>query len=150
MTTVTVGLGKAGSIDVDTSRFTDQVRDYIFNYGLKQMLNDVHAGEKDVALKPALSAKKLQSLYAGNVAQTRVSSGDAVAKEMRQMAENDVKLRLPASIKWSKLDRKVQQQVIDKQVAANEAAYRAAAEAKLAIKPESVETAEDIMALLTA
>lgn len=149
MTMLTIGLGKAGTIEVDTSRFNEQVQEYIFNYGLKQMLNDVHAGEKDLALKPALSAKKLQSLYDGNVAQIR-SNGDAVARVMRELAEADVKRRLPASIKWSKLDRKVQQQVIDKQVAANEASYRAAAEARLAIQPESAETPDDIMALLTA
>lgn len=134
----TISLGKAGSIEVDESKFNEAVRAYIFNYGLKQMLNDVHAGEKDIALKPALSAKKLASLYAGEVAQSRAGGGDAVMREMRAMAEAELKTKLKAiGKKFSDIAAETWREVVTKHVAAHEARFRPAAEAKLAIKVEA-------------
>lgn len=153
-------IGKGATIEVDLEKIMAQpnVVQGLVNFAVKQVLTNAHASitaevEPDKAKRTeqaaAAAEKRLAAWYEGNFTITqRGPRGDAVMREMRDMAEADVKAKLPASIKWSKLDRKVQQQVIDKQVAANEAAYRAAAEAKLAIKPESVETAEDIMALL--
>ena len=149
--TVEISLGKAGAISVDMSKLEAHpaVMEYIIQYGLKQMLNDVHASEKDIAAKPGLSQKKLDSLYRGEVAQSRASGGDPVAKEMRAMAENDLKAKVKlAGKKPSDFDKDVWKTVVEKQVAANEEAYRKAAEAKLAIKPKGVESADDIMALL--
>lgn len=157
MTAINIGLGEAGEITVDSSKFTETVQSYIFNYGLKQMLNDVHASmtakveadaDKRKANKLALVEKKLASLYAGEVAQARVNSGDAVMREMRAMAETDLKAKLKiVGKKVSDYDKAVWQTVIGKQVAANEAAYRKAAEAKLAIKPEAAAD-DDILAML--
>lgn len=144
-------LGKAGEIKVDVAKLAESaaVVNYVFNYGLKQMLNDVHASEKDPAAKLGLSQKKLDSLYRGEVAQARVSSGgDPVKKEMRAMAEDDVKAAMRAAgIKPSALAKGKLAEIIDAQMAKNEARYRKAAEAKLAIKVEKVE-AVDVMALL--
>lgn len=144
-----VSLGKGGSITVDISKLeaSSAVVEYIFNYGLKQMLNDVHASEKDAAAKLGLAQKKLDSLYRGEVAQQRVGGGDPVAREMRAMAEADVKTKLKAmGKKVGDYDKEVLAKVYGKQMEANEAAYRKAAEAKLAIKPKSVEV-DDIMSL---
>lgn len=138
-----VSLGKGGSIVVDVERLETHpaVVEYIFNYGLKQMLNDVHAGEKDAGAKLGLSQKKLDSLYEGKVAQSRESGGDPVAKEMRAMAENDLKAKIKAlGKKISDIKAETMKELVAKQVAANESAYRKAAEAKLAIKPASVES----------
>lgn len=139
---ITISLGKGGSIVVDVERLEAHpaVVEYVFNYGLKQMLNDVHAGEKEASAKLGLSQKKLDSLYAGNVAQSREAGGDPVAREMKAMAESDLKAKIKAlGKKVGDIDKKVMAELIGKQVAANEEAYRKAAEAKLAIKPKAVE-----------
>jgi hypothetical protein len=39
-----VKIGNAGSIEVDTAKFNDEVNAHIFNYGLKQILNDTRIG----------------------------------------------------------------------------------------------------------
>ena len=149
-TTVAISLGKGGEIMVDVAKLAehDAVVNYVFQYGLKQMLNDVHASEKDPKAKLGLSQKKLDSLYRGEVAQARVSSGDPVKREMRAMAEVDVKAAMRvAGVKPSDLPKGKLAEIIDAQMAKNEAKYRKAAEAKLAIKVEKVD-AVDVMALL--
>lgn len=142
-------IGEAGSIEVDESKFNEAVRAYIFNYGLKQMLNDVHAGETAKktpddetrkANKIALVEKKLASLYAGEVAQSRAGGGDPVMREMRAMAEVELKAKLKAiGKKVGDFDAKVWKEVIAKHVMANETRLRPAAEAKLAIKPDTAD-----------
>jgi hypothetical protein len=138
--TLVVSLGKAGELTVDIAKLekSPAVMEYIFNYGLKQMLNDVHASEKDAAAKMGLSQKKLDSLYRGEVAQARASGGDPVKREMRAMAENDVKNAAKAAgIKLANVPKDKLAAAIDGQLAKNEAKYRKAAEAKLAIKAEA-------------
>lgn len=145
-----ISLGKGGEIEVDVAKLAASaaVVNYVFNYGLKQMLNDVHASEKDAAAKLGLSQKKLDSLYRGEVAQARISSGDPVKREMRNLAEEDVKDAMrKAGIKPSALAKGKLAEIIEAQMAKNEAKYRKTAEAKLAIKVESVDTV-DVMALL--
>ena len=153
-----VNIAGIRDVEVDVSRFTDEVKSYVFNYGLKQMLNDVHASitakvepndAKRNEQKIAAAEKKLESLYAGNVAQPRGANGDAVGREMRAMAEADLKGKIRAiGKKVGDFDKKVWAEVVAKQVASNEESYRMAAEAKLAIKPAAVETTDDVMALL--
>ena len=145
-----ISLGKGGEITVDVAKLakSDAVVNYIFTYGLKQMLNDVHASEKDAAAKLGLSQKKLDSLYRGEVAQARASSADPVKREMRALAEADVKDAMrKGGIKASALAKGKLAEIIDAQLAKNEAKYRKTAEAKLAITVESVDTV-DVMALL--
>lgn len=138
--TIEVSLGKAGSIVVDVEKLeaSPAVMEYIFNYGLKQMLNDVHASEKDASAKLGLSQKKLDSLYRGEVAQARAAGGDPVKKEMRAMAEADVKnMARGAGIKLANIPKEKLAAAIDAQMEKNETKYRKAAEAKLAIKVEA-------------
>lgn len=147
---IEISLGKAGSIKVDVEKLekSEAVIQYIFNYGLKQMLNDVHASEKDAAAKMGLVEKKLNSLYAGQVAQQRVGGGDPVAREMAAMAQADVKAALAKLGKKLKdFDKESLAKAYAAQMAKNEAKYRKAAEAKLAIKADTGEV-DDIMALL--
>jgi len=158
---IEVLIGEAGSIEVNKAELEKHpaVMDYIWNYGLRQMLNDVHAGETAKktpdsetrkANKRALVEKKLASLLAGEVAQARLG-GDPVEKEMRAMAEADLKAKLRSlGKKVGDYDKKVWAEVVGKQVAKNAEAYRKAAEAKLAIKPEGLKSADadDILAML--
>ena len=131
----TIGLGKGGEIVVDVAKLatSDAVVNYIFNYGLKQMLNDVHASEKDAKAKLGLSQKKLDSLYRGEVAQARAtSSGDKLAREMRLVATEIVKDKLRAIGKsWGKLSKDVQKSVVDKYLATYADDVRKAAQARI-------------------
>lgn len=133
--TRTIGLGKGGEIVVDVAKLatSDAVVNYIFNYGLKQMLNDVHASEKDANAKLGLSQKKLDSLYRGEVAQAwATSSGDKLAREMRLVATEIVKDKLRAIGKsWGKLSKDVQKAVVDKYLATYDADVRKAAQARI-------------------
>jgi hypothetical protein len=151
--------GEAGLIQVDLAQLNEAVSAYVFQYGLKQMLNDVHAGETAKktpdeatrkANKAALVAKKLASLYAGEVAQARVGqSGDPVMRKMRELAEVDLKAKLKAiGKKVADYDKSVWAKVLDKQVAAKEQAYRKAAEKILSVKVEKAEDDFDIMSVL--
>ena len=133
--TRTIYLGKGGEIVVDVAKLatSDAVVNYIFNYGLKQMLNDVHASEKDANAKLGLSQKKLDSLYRGEVAQARAtSSGDRLAREMRLVAMEIVKDKLRAIGKpWGKLSKDVQKAVVDKYLVTYDADVRKAAQARI-------------------
>lgn len=146
-TNMIVTLGKAGSItvDVDALRDMPQVEAYIFNYGLKQMLNDVHAGEKDPEKKLALSLKKLDSLMRGEVAQARVGQvGNPLERKMRELAEADLKVKLQKIGKKPKdFDKQVWADVVTKQVKARETAYQEAAMAILAVKVADLDESED-------
>ena len=130
-----VYLGKGGEITVDVSRLAahDAVINYIFNYGLKQMLNAVHASEKDANAKLGLSQKKLDSLYRGEVAQARAtSSGDRLQREMRLVATEIVKDKLRAIGKsWGKLSKDVQKDVVDNYLATYDADVRKAAQERI-------------------
>lgn len=146
---ITISLGKGGEIKVDLDRLQgEMVKDYIFLYGLKQMLNDVHAGEKEAEKKIGLSQKKLDSLYRGEIAQARVGGGDPVAREMREMAMADLTAKVKSAGKKLKdFSKEAVQKALAGLMEKNGEAYRKAAEAKLAIKPKAVDT-DDIMDLL--
>lgn len=136
-----VNIAGITDLSVDESRFTKQVNDYIFAYGLKQMLNDAHASitakveadeGKRNAQKVAAAEKKLQSLYDGHVAQARGSRKDAVARLMFELAEAAILSKLPAiGKKRSEFKTATWNAIVAKQVAAKEADYRARAEAAL-------------------
>ena len=145
---ITISLGKGGEIKVDLDKLqSEAVKDYIFLYGLKQMLNDVHAGEKEASAKAGLSQKKLDSLYRGEVAQARVGGGDPVAKIMRELALADITKQVKAAGKKMKdLDKEKLQAAIAMMMKKHEAAYRKTAEERLAVNAPSVK-ADDIMDL---
>ena len=147
---IEISLGKAGSIKVDLDKIQahEAVVDYVFMYGLKQMLNDVHASEKDLAAKPGMSQKKLDSLYRGEVAQTRVGGGDPVAAKMRELAREDVEKAIKKIGKKAKdFSKEALAKAIAGKLEKDNAAYRKAAEQILAIKPKTSED-DDILGLL--
>lgn len=136
--TLTIALGSAGSVDVQPDKFTDQVRDYIFEYGLKQMLNDAHASitakthpkeAERASAKVAMAEKKLASLLAGQVAQARASAErDPVGAEVRRMAEAEVKQAIKLNGKKVGDYAKIMPQLVDKMIEKNGAKYRPVAE----------------------
>lgn len=80
-----ISIAKTHEIVVNTERFSDHVRQYIFDYGLKQVLNDAGSTGKNADEKLAMANKKLDALYAGEVRQARES--DPVRAEARNMAK---------------------------------------------------------------
>lgn len=135
-TTRVIGLGKGGEIEVDVIRLAehDAVINYIFNYGLKQMLNDVHASEKDAKAKWGLSQKKLDSLYRGEVAQARATtSGDRIEREMQKIAVEVLKAKLPAvGTSWGKLAKEAQTKLVARYLETHGDEARKIAEVRLA------------------
>lgn len=77
MNRVDVTIGKTGTVrQIDFDAFADNVKAYVINYGLTQILNDAHSSvtekaepnaEKRAAQVEALVDKKLAALMAGDV-----------------------------------------------------------------------------------
>lgn len=65
--TLKVNCGKGLVLDVDVSRFSDEVYDHCFRLGLKTALRNVHAGVEDHTESNKLSQDKLESFYNGQV-----------------------------------------------------------------------------------
>jgi len=148
---IKISLGKGGEIEVDLDRLLNNktVANYVFLYGIKQMLNDVHASEKNADVKKGLSQKKLDSLYAGEVAQQRVGGGDPVAREVRAMAIEDIKKQLAGlGKKFKDFSKDKMEVAIAAKIEKNKDAYEKAAKAKLAIKPKDVEVDDDLLSML--
>lgn len=83
-----VVIAKVHSIEVDEAKFSDAVKEFIFAYGLKQLLNDAGSAGKTPDEKLAMGEKKLASLYEGTLRTARVGGGgkDPVAAEMDRIA----------------------------------------------------------------
>lgn len=158
--TQTISLGDAGEIAVDVAKMFDHeaVIQYVFNYGLKQMLNDVHAGETAKktpdektrnANKLALATKKLNSLLAGEVAQARLG-GDPIARLVRDMALDAVKADIrKAGKKFSDFKKENIAKGVEAKIAKFGEEYRKAAEKIVKMKPVVADDdSDDIMALL--
>lgn len=85
-----VKIGNAGSIEVDIAKFNDEVNAHIFNYGLKQILNDTRSAEKDADKAMALVEKKLAALYDGKVRAAGERETDPVKAEAKKIATGQV------------------------------------------------------------
>lgn len=85
-------------VAVDETKFSDQVREYIFSYGLKQILNDAGSAAKTAEEKLAMAEKKLQAMYDGTIrtAGSRASV-DPVKAEAERMAWEVLSKALRAS-----------------------------------------------------
>lgn len=101
-----ISLGSAGSIEVDSDKFSPAVSAYVFEYGLKQMLNDAHASvtaavepdaTKRAEAKLAMATKKLETLLSGLTASPRTGgTSDPVAKLVKQQAEEELTAAIKA------------------------------------------------------
>jgi hypothetical protein len=66
--------GKYGQLTVDCSRFADNVHEHVYNYGLRQILNDAIADKTDddgndlgVEALVTKATKRLDTLYSGEL-----------------------------------------------------------------------------------
>jgi hypothetical protein len=93
-----INIGKTDrALQVDESKFTPAVMEYVIRYGLTQALNDAHsqitkASDPDAKLRADkawnLANKKLDALYAGELRAERVGKPkDPVMVEAMAMAE---------------------------------------------------------------
>jgi len=104
--TSSIQIGSAGALSVDFAalKANAKVNDYIWIYGLKQILNDAHSAmtakveantTKRNANKMALAKKKLASLLAGEIAQSHASTGsNAVEREAFALATAEIEAAL--------------------------------------------------------
>lgn len=124
--TVTVPLGrggKYGSIAVDQSRLNETVSQHIWDYGLRQILNDAMADKTDDDGAPlptdqivAKVEKRLAALYAGEL---RVRNGsaaeplDPVEREAFRMAREKITEQFKSLGIWPKKGTDKFQQAVD-------------------------------------
>lgn len=86
-----------GTLAVDDAKFTDAVREHIFVYGLRQVLNDAIAQKTDDGAPipdDQLIAKaqaRLDAFYRGEVrTRTAAESGDPVEAELHRLAKDTI------------------------------------------------------------
>src|SRR6266567_5478518 len=98
MQTIPLGrAGKYGSLVVDTVKFTDAIRDHVWAYGLRQILNDAIADKTDDDDRPlsaeelvAKAQKRLDTLYSGEI-RTRAAAepADPTAAQLVRIVRDD-------------------------------------------------------------
>ena len=83
-----------GRISVDTDRFSDEVQRHIYEYGLRQILNDAMASKKnadgeDLSKEEivAKSQKRLNSLYNGDLRARSEQTGDPIERLVHTFAK---------------------------------------------------------------
>lgn len=82
-------IAKTHTLEVDTEALTPAVREYIFNYGLKQVLNDAGSAGKTPDEKLGMAQKKLDALMRGEVARAR-EAVDEIGAEARRIARKRI------------------------------------------------------------
>jgi hypothetical protein len=123
---ITVPLGrnaKFGALDVEAASFNPTVQQHIYEYGLRQILNDAMADKTDDDGNPlppdqivAKAEKRLAALYAGEL---RVRNGsaaepiDPVEREAFRMARELITKQFQALGIWPKKGTDKFQQAVD-------------------------------------
>jgi hypothetical protein len=110
----TVPLGrnaKYGTMEVDTSKFADHVHDHVYDYGLRQILNDAIADKTDDHGAPlsdgdlyAKAQKRLDTLYSGELRVRRESAEpiDPVDAEVWRMAKKAITTAMKGAPEYAK------------------------------------------------
>jgi hypothetical protein len=110
--TINVPMGRAaklGTMPVDTERFNDVVQRHVYEYGLRQILNDAMADKTDDDGKPlsdeaivAKAQRRLDTLYSGELRTHRASSEpvDPVEREAYRMAREKIEVQFRALKIW--------------------------------------------------
>lgn len=142
-----VNIGKSIALDVDFTRFPQNVVDHILYIGARNILMDSHAnvtkeeaGDDMVAQARAVAEKKLAAMYGGEVriGATRAPR-DPVGAIMARMARSEIVNALRAAgRKASGVDKDAMAAAVAKRLASHDARLRAAAEAELATTAERV------------
>lgn len=141
-----VSIARTHTVDVDESRFTDAVREYIFNYGLKQILNDAGSSGENPDEKLEMANKKLAAMYDGTVRTSGAREGDPVKAEANRLAADMVKAAIRRKgKKLSDYEPKAIRAAADTLLAGDRGdAIRAQAQANVAARAELVGDVADI------
>lgn len=137
-------IAKTHTLEVDTEALTPAVREYIFNYGLKQVLNDAGSAGKTPDEKLGMAQKKLDAMLRGEVARAR-EAVDEIGAEARRIARKRIGDALRA--KGSKL-KDVEAKAMDDAVAklaARADIMEAAREAVEARKGVAASVSDDVL-----
>jgi hypothetical protein len=83
-----VTIAKIHSLTIDPTLFNADVLNYIFNYGLKQVLNDAGSAGKSPDEKMEMAIAKKNALYAGELRKQREAGepADPIGKEAFRIA----------------------------------------------------------------
>jgi len=115
--TITVPLGRAakyGQMQVDCDRLPAHVLEYVFVYGVRQVLNDAMAEKKDengnelpVDQIVAKAQKRLDNMYAGELRARRESQepADSVEAEAWKMAKAEMTDLYKKQPQWAQVPK---------------------------------------------
>lgn len=82
-----VAIGKFGTWELDMTALPDTAIAYLFDYGVKQALNDARSAAKTKDEALALVAKKVDALMAGNTRIASARTGDPVMRRAKEIAK---------------------------------------------------------------
>lgn len=107
-----VRIAKTHTVEVNDSKFSSEVKDFIFAYGLKQLLSDAGSSGKDADEKLTMANKKLAALYEGTLRTAREGKPGASQAETlaARFAMSDLKT---AIIKSGKKIKQFTEEQID-------------------------------------
>lgn len=89
--TMTIALKKAEKdLAVEVAKMPQVSLAHVFEYGLRQILNDAMASEPKPAEALALAEKRLANLMEGKLRATSTREGDPIKRETRRIAEERV------------------------------------------------------------
>lgn len=94
MNNLQITIAKTHTLNVDFEAFSDDVKAFVINYGVKQLLNDAAASGKGAEEKLGMAQKKLDRLVNGEITLQRASALDDVTKEARVIARDLVRREL--------------------------------------------------------
>lgn len=89
--TVTREIGKAGEFTVNLADMPEASLQYIFAYGLKQVLADAHSQAKNADEAKAMTGKKLDALMRGEFRVSSSRTSDPVMAEAKRLANVEFK-----------------------------------------------------------
>lgn len=125
-------IAKTHTLNVDDGAMAPHVRDFVFEYGMRQLLNDAGSAAKGADDKLAFAQKKLDALMRGEVRTARTAV-DEVTAEARRIAERKIKDALRAQgRKIGDVDKEKMRDAVDRLAATDE--VREAAEEAVAAK----------------
>jgi len=138
-------------VEIDRAKFNDRVNEYVFTYGLTQILNDCHSSvtkkSEDYSDDKvhALVDKKLAALIAGELRTPRGegSSGDPVADRAWMLAGKDIRKAMTAAgIKRADVTDEQMESAIEAHLEANLDDYMTKAKAALEAEAKAAKSVD--------
>lgn len=140
-----VTVAKFESITVDVSNLEEHVQEFIFTYGLRQLLNDAGASKKTLEEKVEAAQMKLARLHEGMTGRVAGVAKDATTGIMERLALAAVKGKIKAAGK--KFDSFSEEQIegaVSKYIAANHDALAAEAQKQIDARKDAAKRASAV------